>query len=365
MKRLNVLFVITSLGVGGIEIYLLRFLRWAGSRINATVVCKKSLGELEGDYRAAGAEIEQIMLPAWPSAGHIEFARLVNRKKPDVVCDFTGSFGAWVLLVSMICGVSRRIAFYRGAGHGFLKVTWLKLRYTSFLSFLTRVTCTDILSNSARALHNFHPRWKASPKIFAVVRNPAVHFVDTKPSALTREDLGLQPSDLVVLHVGRATPEKNHSLIVELAARLKNKRPDIKFLLVGPNVQQLISALNGNFANVVTLGYRRDISEMMQCADMFIFPSVSEGMPNALIEAMAAGLPVVTSDVDEIIEVLPCGYEWIFKSGDVAAFERGIIRLERASYKEVGASLREYALQTYAVDVLFGQFLRRLQGAHD
>lgn len=107
-------------------------------------------------------------------------------------------------------------------------------------------------------------------------------------------------SELVIGHVGRFSAVKNHPFLLEIFAALLKKEPNAILLLVGggedmPKIQDKAQAL-GIAENVRFLGVRSDVADLMQAMDVFVFPSLYEGLGIALIEAQASGLPCVVSD---------------------------------------------------------------------
>lgn len=116
----------------------------------------------------------------------------------------------------------------------------------------------------------------------------------------TRKALGLDDA-FVIGHVGRFSAVKNHSFLTDVFAQIKRQEPNSKLLLVGAGsemqaVQQKVKAL-GLGADVIFTGVRNDVANLMQAMDVFVFPSLYEGLGIVLIEAQAAGLPCVVSDV--------------------------------------------------------------------
>ena len=120
--------------------------------------------------------------------------------------------------------------------------------------------------------------------------------------AEVRRELGIPEGAFVVGHVGRFSPVKNHTFIVDIAADLVKQRPDAHFLLVGdgplrPAIEEKVDAL-GLEVHFTFAGLRSDVPRLMKGAmDVFLFPSLFEGLPLVLVEAQAAGLQCVYSDV--------------------------------------------------------------------
>lgn len=111
---------------------------------------------------------------------------------------------------------------------------------------------------------------------------------------------------LVIGHVGTLTTPKNHKFLLPVFAEIHRRRPDAVLLLVGegvlrPQVEAQIRELGLEEA-VLLLGNRGDVPALLQAMDVFLFPSLHEGLPVSVVEAQAAGLPVVMSDTvtDEV-----------------------------------------------------------------
>ena len=114
-----------------------------------------------------------------------------------------------------------------------------------------------------------------------------------------RRHLGLA-DELVIGHVGRFNPQKNHSFLIDIFAALLKKEPNAVLLLVGGGEDmtkiQAKAQIMGIAEHVRFLGVRSDVADLMQAMDVFLFPSLYEGLGIALIEAQTAGLPCVVSD---------------------------------------------------------------------
>lgn len=123
--------------------------------------------------------------------------------------------------------------------------------------------------------------------------------------AASRAALGLGPHEFVVAWVGRFDPVKRLDVLVHVAEILR--RVPVRFLLVGdgpdrPRIEQLLRQSRAACL-VQLLGWRNDVGAILAASDAFLFPSRTEGMPNAVLEAMASGLPIVASDIPVLREL--------------------------------------------------------------
>jgi glycosyltransferase involved in cell wall biosynthesis len=132
-----------------------------------------------------------------------------------------------------------------------------------------------------------------------------------------RAGLQIPDSDFVVAWVGRLDPVKRLDILIR-CAELMIGIP-VRFLIVGdgPDRARIEQSLRSSAAqNVRLLGWRTEISSILSAADAFLFPSLTEGMPNAVLEAMACGLPMVASDIPVLRELAGDGNRGLLVPGD-------------------------------------------------
>lgn len=118
-----------------------------------------------------------------------------------------------------------------------------------------------------------------------------------------RKEIGVSANNFVLLSVGELIPRKNHEVVIRALSVLKqlDKLSHIEYVICGrgayeTDLKKLAEEL-GVADHIHFLGYRNDISEICNCADLFVFMSHQEGLPVALMEAMACGLPAVCSNI--------------------------------------------------------------------
>lgn len=116
----------------------------------------------------------------------------------------------------------------------------------------------------------------------------------------TREELGIKKDTLVIGHVGRFVEAKNHLFLIEVFAQIHSRTPDSVLLLLGdgflrPQIEAAIAENHLDNAVIMT-GVKSDVWNYYQAMDVFVFPSIYEGLPVSLVEAQTAGLPCCVSD---------------------------------------------------------------------
>lgn len=148
-----------------------------------------------------------------------------------------------------------------------------------------------------------------------------------------KAELGLKDKDIMILSVGELNQNKNHEVVVRAISKLKN--PNIHYFIAGKgDKEQYLDELAKELdVNLHLLGYRTDIIELLNTADIFAFPSFREGLSVALMEAMAAGLPCVVSKIRGNVDLIvdnKGGY--LCNPSDINKFEekiRELIKNER------------------------------------
>jgi len=158
-------------------------------------------------------------------------------------------------------------------------------------------------ANVLFACGNEAGKWMYGKKTFSVLNNA----IDASKFSFNdgirndvRKELGLESGEFIVGHVGRFNKQKNHKFIIQVFNEVVKINSNSKLLLVGvgeleDEVKKIIDRMNIS-NKVIFLGIRNDINRIMQAFDIFLFPSLFEGLPVTLIEAQAAGLQCVISD---------------------------------------------------------------------
>lgn len=245
-----------------------------------------------------------------------QLCELIDQEKFDIVHCNTPVGG----MLGRICGRKCRVpnVIYQAHGFHFWKGAPMKnwLFYYPVEKYLARKTDVLITINKedyARAKKKF-----GKTRIEYV---PGVGIDITKFSTSLdkregkRSELRLKDTDFVLLSVGELIPRKNHIEVLRALRELKEKNQlaDIQYLICGSGtyMNELKNAIDeyGISDHVQLLGFRKDVSEICAASDLFVFPSLQEGLPLALMEAMACGLPAICSGIRGNTDLIDAGVE--------------------------------------------------------
>jgi glycosyltransferase involved in cell wall biosynthesis len=275
--------------------------------------------------------------------GLVELVRLCRRLRPDIVHAHSSKAGALGRLAAAIAGVRIRIftvhgwsfAAYGGlAGHLYL---WVE---RGFAQLTTSVVC---VADSARELGTAAGACREDRTV--VIHNA----VDVGPLVPVRPDLG--PPRIV--SVGRLAFPKDFSTLVEALA---DTRADWRASLVGEGPLRAVIAddvrRHGLDKRIELLGTRADVPDLLASADIFVLSSRSEGFPVSILEAMAAALPVVATEVGGVAEAVLHGETGLLvPPGDPHALAEALERLLRDEglRRRLGTAGRDRVLQAFDV----------------
>jgi glycosyltransferase involved in cell wall biosynthesis len=188
---------------------------------------------------------------------------------------------------------------------------------------------------------------------------------DCPDRAALRASLGLEADDFVLFQVARLDYLKDHHTALRTMERVAALRPNARLMLVGEGPEQAkieegIAQKNLG-ANVRLLGLRKDVARLLPAADLFLLTSTSEGIPLTLIEAMAARLPVVSTNVGGVAEVVEEGRTGLLApSGDDAALAERVLRLaaDPSLRASMGAAGRDRARAIFSEKQMHGNYER-------
>lgn len=313
MKRIRIAFVASTFGVGGAErVTCALASRLPRERFELGWFFLREAGELGRELLDGGEYgVERIESHRLDPTTALKLHRHLRRWRPDIVfCMDHHNALLWGRVAAMTAGIPARVAASHSTGlfgrRGSLRASdrWL-MEFTERVVALSR-THAAYLRDCERI----------DPGRIRVIENgiDVASFAATGAGNDTlRAELGIEPGEAVVIMVAALRPEKAHEALVEAAARLVAEGRSLKFLLVGDGERR--TELERQVARagldpvIRFLGIRRDVARLLHVSDVLVLPShdVVETLPLAVLEAMAAGVPVVASRVGSLGEVIEDG----------------------------------------------------------
>ena len=285
---------------GGGEVWLLTMMRALMNRGHNVYLLCRPHAPLEARARAEGFSVHTIgMRGDFDPITIYKTWKLIRKLRIDVVCtnmDKELRFGG---VAAKIAGV-KAVVPRRGIDYP-LKNTWIyRWTYVHIAS--------GIIANSfatKRALMKNSP-W-LSPEKIRVIYNGIEYSRFSSPAKKDlRKELGIPHKDFLVGFVGQLDERKGVETLVKSFTLLSKKKSHVTLLIVGEGKlkDHLVMMSSHCRRKVIFTGYRSDVDEIMKCIDVLVLPSLWEGFGIVLIEAMAAGKPVITSRTSNMPEIV-------------------------------------------------------------
>lgn len=307
-KQVRVLHVVGGMNYGGVETWLMHVLRHIDrKRFHMDfLVHTDNPCVYDDEIRMLGSDIIPCLKPSHPFQYAMNFFRITKERAPyDVIHSHVHHYSGFVLWLAQLVGIPLRIAHshsdtMRNDSHATLQ----RNTYLSTMKcLLSRNAIIGLAASHEAAQALYGQNWENDPRwriLYCGV--DLVPFSKDINGVAIRKELNIPEDAFVVGHVGRFTEVKNHIFMVDIAACLAMQFSNMRMLFIGngPLLQEIERKVNrlGLKEKVIFAGLRSDVPRLMLGAmDVFLMPSLHEGLPLVLMEAQAAGLPCIFSDV--------------------------------------------------------------------
>jgi len=309
----RILQVVTYMGRGGIESMLMNYYRCMDrTQLQFDfLVHREFRADFDDEIETMGGRIYRI--PPMNPASHSyrkALADFFRQHSYRVVHCHLNYMSGIILHAAKKVGIPVRIAHAHTAN---MAPGWKQV-VRRLCKYLIPVTATHLFSCSTDAGKAVFGSWR-----FSILAN-AIDTESFTPNGVFRDQMRIElklDEAFTVMHIGRMIYAKNHEFLLNTFEEVLAIKPDTKLVIVGDGeLRSEIEARVSEFpkGSVMLLGTRTDISNLLQAADVFVFPSHFEGLPVTLIEAQAAGLPCIKSDnvtneavVTNLVTSLPLG----------------------------------------------------------
>lgn len=301
---IRVLHVLGALNPGGVATWLMHLLRHADREHVQMDFCTlgPEKGVLAAEAESLGSEVYSCPIRNRALVLGRRFCKVLRDGKYDVVHSHVLRFSGAILRWAHQERIPMRIAHMHTSEDG-KRPTLARRAYRGAMSFLVGRHATHCLAASrsvARA--QFGLEYQSDPRVQVLYNGIDIRsFFERVDARAIRNELGLPLDSPVIGHVGRFAQPKNHAFLVEIARKMISRHPEIRFLLIGdgplrPRIEQVVEQA-GLREHMIFAGTRNDVPRLLLGAmDLFLLPSLWEGLPIALLEAQAAGLPCLVSD---------------------------------------------------------------------
>ncbi len=307
--KINVLHVFGCMNRGGAELRTLELLRRLDPKCYCFEFCALSgkRGELDDEIIRLGGKVHLLELNlTFPG----KFLRLLRDNGFSAVHSHVHYFSGILLRLAAKAGTPQRIAHFRTTADGKGANLWRRARNFVLKRWIDKYA-TDILGVSRATLDGaLGAGWQADPRCNVIYSGIDCYPGDMQPDPKgVRHEFGLPTSATLLIHVGRMVAEKNHARLIRIFSVFLRHVPNSYLLLVGGleepvcrRIHNLATKLEVN-DRVIEAGSRADVRRLLLAADLMVAPSLREGLPGAVLEAVAAGTPVLASDIPPMIEV--------------------------------------------------------------
>lgn len=298
MNPIRILHVVTYMGCGGLETMIMNHYRHMDrSQVQFDFLTHRDCrADYDAEIESLGGKIYHLpRLVPWSRSYHWALDRfLAAHPEYRIIHVHQDCLSGVILKAAAKHGIAVRIAHSHSASQDKNIKYLLKLFYMRMIP----AYATELFACGKDA-----GDWMFGGAPYRIINNaidtPRYTFSPEKRSAM-RSALNIDEGALVIGHVGRFDPVKNHTFLLDVFAAVKQQRRDAVLLLVGDGIlrtEMIQKAESMNLADsVIFTGLRQDVPELMQAMDCFVFPSVYEGLPVSLVEAQAAGLRCLVSD---------------------------------------------------------------------
>jgi len=354
MHRINLLYVITKLELGGAQKQLLSLInKLDKTKFKLFLFTAQDGSLLSEALSITGLTVkkskwlERPINPIKDLLALIEIWRFIKRNNIAVVHTHSSKAGILGRLAAGLAKVKVILHTVHGWSFNDYQLRWIRL----FFVWLERLTAgfTDriiVVSNYDRqkGLDNCI----GTQNQYTLIRYGIDYTEFSLKDQAIRKELGLNTNDLVVGMIACFKPQKSPQNFVKLAFLTKKVLPEVKFLLVGDGIsrkkiERLIRKFNLQ-KQVILTGWRRDIPRIMSAIDVFVLTSLWEGLPITVLEAMASNKPVVATHTGGIGEVIKEGNSgFLVSPGDTNKMSESLtVLLKDANLrKQIGQSARE------------------------
>ena len=366
MKRLKICHVLYGLGVGGIETLAVKLCnRMDRDRFEHIIISLTPVDELEPELEPGAAKVFYFDKgPGTDVRVYPGLVRVMRRERPDVVHTRNWATLLEGVVPSLMAGVPGRLHSFDGMNADDVG-SERRARVLAQRILLPRVD--KVVARSEAMRDAMCARLGLDPANVALIADgiDLARFDRPTNRRDTRARFGLSEKDIVVGIVARLDPVKDHASLLDAMVSAVRAVPELKLLVVGdgPLADQLekrAAALPCS-SHIVFAGQQLDVPSLYRAMDLYAQPSLYEGVSGAILEAMAARLPVVTTPVGGTVDIVADGVNGLLVPvQNPAALAEALVRVARdpGLAQRLGDAGRKVVERRFSLDRVLRQYAR-------
>jgi sugar transferase (PEP-CTERM/EpsH1 system associated) len=346
MKKTRLMIITHDLAIGGLQQIVVNLAQnICKEKYNISVLCLRNLGEYVPEFERLGIRV--FFVKKGKRTNYFLFlriARLLRKEKIRIIHTHNSQSLVDGTLGALLSGVRNIIHTEHG------RVFPDKRRYMLMERVLSRFVF-KVVGVSDQTAHNMNKYVKIPPsKITTIVNGiDGAKYHNKFAADEKKAELGIDPQAPVIGMIGRLVKEKGLEYLILALKTIVRSYPSIRLLIVGQGILQNhlkeLVIQNGLQDNVLFTGGRLDTPQLYKVFDLFVLPSISEGLPMVLLEAMASGCPIIATEVGGIPSLIRHGFNGsLVPSKDPDSLAKEILKLladteKRNEYIENGKQI--------------------------
>jgi glycosyltransferase involved in cell wall biosynthesis len=360
-EPLRILLLFGRMNRGGAETRTVEIMRHLDRRQYQLDFCALSgqPGDMDKEIREMGGEVH--LLPLYKLDFPLKFIRLLRQQRYDVVQSNVHYPSGFLLWLAALANVPNRITSFR-TSHDGNSNTLVRRFQRAVMSYMIQRYSTHIVAVSDAAMSSaWRFDWQRDPRCRIIYNGIDLDcFQNLGDPVITRQEFEIDTKTELYIHVGRFSEAKNHERLLSIFAEIVKQREKSTLLLVGRGGNEIEICLRkriidcGLENHVVFAGLRNDVPRLLHAADLMLLPSLWEGLPGVVLEAAAAGLPVLSSNlpvIREISDLLSRVKSMSLESTDEQWAAKAVSFLAETKHDDVGRELARQSFTSSGFDI--------------
>ena len=359
MNRKKIIHLIQALDNGGCENMLLRTLPLLSDFEHAIITLDHE-GDLSEKFKEKKIPVINIRQKSFLDIlAYFRLFKTIKNLQPNLIITYLFHADAIGRIFLQLFTKIKIIPF--------LRTTYNHKKYWPARLFekITKNFVKNYLANSESVKNFYVKNIGVSPEKITVIPNGIdISFYDKiERNENLRLSLGIKPEEIIIICIANLHENKGHKYLLEAFENIYKENNKIKLLLVGDGnekenlLNQIKNYVSKN--NILFLGKRTDVPQLLRISDIFALPTLFEGMSNAIMEAMACGLPIITTDIaenKELIENKKIGI--LIPTKKTSEIERNISLLlgNNDMRKDLGKNAKKIISENFSIEKIISDF---------